>query len=123
MMYSHDMMGSLSVSFAASSSLLLLCALSCLLLLLPLPLPASSSSSCLLFLFLFLFLSVLHPQAAHTGLAHIMWSDMQERYCGGDATANFVLPTISFTRDNKDPPVRARLASYTKRYTKSYTRV
>ena len=38
------------------------------------------------------------------GLSHLKWDELQRRYCGGDSTANVVVPTISFSRFNREPP-------------------
>ena len=38
------------------------------------------------------------------GLSHLKWQELQRRYCGGDSTANVVVPTISFSRFNRNPP-------------------
>ena len=39
------------------------------------------------------------------GSNHTFWEEMQNKYCGGSRIANFVLPVISFVRNNKRPPV------------------
>lgn len=38
------------------------------------------------------------------GLSHVKWEELQDRYCAGDRTANVVVPYISFTRFNANPP-------------------
>lgn len=41
----------------------------------------------------------------NNGSNHMYWQKMQDRYCGGDRIANFVLPVISFSRT--EPPILA----------------
>ena len=43
--------------------------------------------------------------ATNEGYNHLLWQRMQDRYCNGSKTANFVLPVISFTRNNVRPPI------------------
>lgn len=43
--------------------------------------------------------------ATNEGYNHLLWQQMQDRYCAGNKTANFVLPVISFTRNNVRPPI------------------
>jgi hypothetical protein len=45
--------------------------------------------------------------AENNGTNHLLWDQMQDRYCRGDRSANFVIPVISFTRLNDRPPILA----------------
>jgi hypothetical protein len=42
--------------------------------------------------------------AGAEGMNHLVFTEMQRRYCNGSMSANFVIPYISFTRDNVEPP-------------------
>ena len=45
--------------------------------------------------------------AENNGTNHLLWEQMQDKYCSGDRSANFVIPVISFTRLNDRPPILA----------------
>eukprot|EP00040_Diaphanoeca_grandis_P032792 m.199562 g.199562 ORF g.199562 m.199562 type:complete len:559 (+) comp32739_c0_seq1:37-1713(+) len=49
------------------------------------------------------FLQLTDP--ATEGKMHIEWTNVQNTYCGGDSTANFVLPHLSLVPMNKRPPL------------------
>jgi hypothetical protein len=42
--------------------------------------------------------------AGAEGLNHLVFTEMQRRFCKGSMSGNFVIPYISFTRDNAQPP-------------------
>lgn len=48
-------------------------------------------------------------RGANGGYNHLLWNTYQDRYCGGNRTANFVHPIVSFTRKNSRPPIISNL--------------
>ena len=44
-------------------------------------------------------------EAGVEGVSHLKWAELQDRYCGGRRTANFVIPVVSFVPGNERPPL------------------
>lgn len=44
-------------------------------------------------------------KATNEGYNHMVWVDLQDKYCKGSRIANFVLPVISFQRNNARAPI------------------
>ena len=44
-------------------------------------------------------------RATNEGYNHVVWNDMQDKYCDGSRLANFVLPVISWVRNNTRAPI------------------
>ena len=47
--------------------------------------------------------------AAARGVNHLFHAELQRRHCSGSMSANFVIPFISFTRNNESPPLLTSL--------------